>query len=103
MVCSLKSICVPSFALTGCCVSQLHSHLCPYYIVWPEAVYHCFTRTTLFTDLEAAVALHLLVSEIVILPEAVSCCFTRATLFTTMFTVIIHVCTKFRLNRLLCE
>ena len=29
----------------------LHGHLCPYHNVWPEAVYCCFTRTTLFTKL----------------------------------------------------
>ena len=31
------------------CVSELHDNLCPYRNVWPEAVYRCFTRTTLFT------------------------------------------------------
>ena len=50
VVCSLKSMCVPSFVLIGCCVSELHGHLCPYCNVWPEAVYCCFTRTTLFTN-----------------------------------------------------
>ena len=30
-------------------VTELHAHLCPYRSVWPEAVYCCFTRTTLFT------------------------------------------------------
>ena len=49
VVCSLKSMCIPSFVLIGCCVSELHGHLCPYRNVWPEAVYCCFTRTTLFT------------------------------------------------------
>ena len=39
------------FFLIGCCVSELHGHLCPYRNVWPEAVYSCFTRTTLFTKL----------------------------------------------------
>ena len=28
VVCSLKSMCVPSFVLIGCCVSQLLSHPC---------------------------------------------------------------------------
>ena len=51
VVCSLKSMCIPSFVLIGCCVSELHGHLCPYRNVWPEAVYCCFTRTTLFTKL----------------------------------------------------
>ena len=30
VVCSLKSMCIPSFVLIGCCVSELHGHLCPY-------------------------------------------------------------------------
>ena len=51
VVCSLKSMCIPSFVLIGCCVSELRSHLCPYRNVWPEAVYCSFTRTTLFTDM----------------------------------------------------
>ena len=48
VVCSLKSIHIPSFILSmiGCCVSELHCRICN---VWPEAVYSCFTRTTLFT------------------------------------------------------
>ena len=49
VMCSLKSMCLPSFVVIGCCVSELHGHLCPYHNVWPEAVYCCFTRTTLFT------------------------------------------------------
>ena len=49
MVCLLKTMCIPSFILIGCCVSELHDNLCPYCNVWPEAVYCCFTRTTLFT------------------------------------------------------
>ena len=32
-VCSLKSTCMPSFVLIGCCVSELHGHLCLYYNV----------------------------------------------------------------------
>ena len=49
VVCSLKSVCIQSFILIGCCVSELHGHLCPYCNVLPEAVYCCFTRTALFT------------------------------------------------------
>ena len=49
VVCLLKTMCIPSFILIGCCVSELHDNLCPYRNVWPEAVYRCFTRTTLFT------------------------------------------------------
>ena len=35
-VCYLKSMCIPSFVLIGCYVSELHAHLCPYHNVWPE-------------------------------------------------------------------
>ena len=66
-------MCIPSFILIVCCMSELKGHLCPYH-VWPEAVYCCFTRITLFTvhtsELEVAitppgfVALHFPVSEI---------------------------------------
>ena len=51
VVCSLKSMWVPSFILIGCCVSELHGHLRAYCNVWPEVVYCCFPRTTLFTKL----------------------------------------------------
>ena len=43
VVCSLKTMCIPSFVFIGCCVSELHG---PYRNTWPEAVYCCFTRTT---------------------------------------------------------
>ena len=69
---------IPSFVLIGYCVSDLHGHICLYRNVWPEAVYCCFTRTTLFIKLftcfmirvrvgimsPSFVTLHLLVSEI---------------------------------------
>ena len=45
VVCSLKSMCIPSFVLIGCCVSELRGQLCPYRNVLPEAVLqelHCF-------------------------------------------------------------
>ena len=45
----LKTMCIPSVILIGCCVSELRDNLCPYRNVRPEAVYRCFTRTTLFT------------------------------------------------------
>ena len=32
-------------------LSELHCHLCPHHNVWPEVVYCCFTRTTLFTNM----------------------------------------------------
>ena len=46
VVCSSKSMCIPSFfrLLWEC-------YPCSYRNVWPEAVYCCFTRTTLFTEL----------------------------------------------------
>ena len=34
----MESMCIPSFILIGCCVSELYGHLCPYHNVWPEAV-----------------------------------------------------------------
>ena len=37
-----------NFALIGCCVSELHGHLCPYCNVRPGAI---FTRATLFNEL----------------------------------------------------
>ena len=51
VVCALKGMCIPSFVLIGYCVSDLHAHICLYRNVWPEAVYCCFTRTTLFIKL----------------------------------------------------
>ena len=51
VVCLLKSMCIPSFVLIGCCMSELHGHLCPYRNVLLEAVCCCFTRTTLFSKL----------------------------------------------------
>ena len=50
VVCSFKSMCIPSFVCIGRCVSELHGHICPYCNAWPE-VYCCFTRTTLLTKL----------------------------------------------------
>ena len=44
VVCSSQSMCILSFVLIGCCVSELHGHLCPYRNVWPEVVLqdlHC--------------------------------------------------------------
>ena len=35
----LKTMCIPSFVLIGCCVSEIRAHLCPYRNVWPEGVY----------------------------------------------------------------
>ena len=48
---AVKSMCIPSFVLIGYCVSDLHGHICLYRNVWPEAVYCCYTRTTLFTTM----------------------------------------------------
>ena len=31
---SLKSMCIPSFVLIGCCVSEIHVHLCPYIVMY---------------------------------------------------------------------
>ena len=39
------------FRLDWCCVSELHAYICPHRNVCPEAVYCCFTRTTMFTKI----------------------------------------------------
>ena len=41
---------IPVYTKFGLSVSELHAHPCPYRNVWPEAVYCCVTRTTLFTE-----------------------------------------------------
>ena len=46
-----KYVCTKFHRVIGYCVSELHGHICPYRNVLPEAVYRCFTRTTLFTEL----------------------------------------------------
>ena len=56
VVCSLKRMCIPSFVLIGCCVSELHGHLCPYCNVWPEL--------EVAVTLPSLVAPHILVFEI---------------------------------------
>ena len=48
VVCSLKNMCVPSFIVIGYCVSELNGRYCN---ILPEAVYCCYTRTTLFTKI----------------------------------------------------
>ena len=40
----VKCMCIPSFTSIGCCISELHAHLCPDHNVQPETVY---TRTTM--------------------------------------------------------
>ena len=51
VVCSLKSMCIPSFVLIGYYVSDLHGHICAYRNVRPEAVFivvlqelHCLSN-----------------------------------------------------------
>ena len=39
------------FCLDWLLCEWLLGHICPYRNVWPEGVYCCFTRTTLFTKL----------------------------------------------------
>ena len=58
VVCSSKSMYIPSFVMIGCCLSEICDHLCPYHNVLAEAL----------------------------------CCFITNTLFTTMSTLIIVVC-----------
>ena len=45
----MNNVCVQSFNFIRASISKLWSYLCPYHNVLPEAVYCCFTRTTLFT------------------------------------------------------
>ena len=44
----LKSMCVPSFTLIGCCVSELHGHLFAHCNVWSVIVVlqelHCLSN-----------------------------------------------------------
>ena len=111
VVCLLKGMCIPSFVLIVCCVNELLGHLCPYRDVWPEAVYCCITRTTLFTELftylevditsPSFVALLLLVSEIAkcILPEAIYCLIVLQELHC--LSNCLHVC-MIRVRHLPC-
>ena len=46
-------VCTKFHCVICYCVSELHGHICRYCNVLPEAVYCCFTRTTLFTKLFA--------------------------------------------------
>ena len=101
VVCSLKNICVPSFIEIGYCVSELHGHtcICRSCNVLPEAVYCCFTRTTLFTklftclyDQSLRLLSHhqaLLLYTLWFLRYNVAKCIARGCLFTinTLFTI----------------
>ena len=68
----LKSMCISSFILIGCCVSELHGRLCPYCNVWPEAVYCCFTETTLFTKLFTCLFVRLELEVVITSPSFVT-------------------------------
>ena len=46
----IETMCTPIFVLIGCCLSELHGHLCPYRNVLPEAAYCCITQTTCLYD-----------------------------------------------------
>ena len=109
LVCSLNGMCIPSFVLIGCCMSELHGHLCLYRNVLPEAIYCCFTRTTLFTTMFTVIILvcslnGMCIPSFILIgccmselhghlclyrnvwPEAIYCCFTGTTLFTKHLT-----------------
>ena len=87
---------IPSFILIGCCVSELHGHLCPYRNVWPEAVYCSFTNCLHVSIIRVIGFYHFTKFCLstpsrfydTVLPEAVYCCFTRTTLFTKLFTCL---------------
>ena len=92
--------------LIGCCVSELHAKLCPHRNIWPEIVYCCFTRTTLFTTVFSMIIVVCSLKSMCIpcfvaimselhghpcsyrnvWPEAVYCRFTRV--FTELFTYL---------------
>ena len=117
VVCSLKSMCVPNFIVIGYCVSGLHGHYCN---ILPEAVYCCYTRTTLFTkyftclydqslrllSYHQALLLYTLCFlryNIACILEAVYCCFTNVyCCYCGVFTEK-YVLTEFHLDWLLCE
>ena len=70
VVCSSKSMCIPSFILIGCCVSEFHGYLCPYHNAWPEAVYCSFTMNykvsselSVSTTSQSFVCLHLQIAK----------------------------------------
>ena len=103
-------MCIQSFILIGCCVSELHGPLCPYHNVLPEAVYCYFTRTALFTKLFTCLyyqSLKLLSHHQVLLLYTLfyknyivyyNVYFCYCSVFTEMY-----VYTEFHLDWLLCE
>ena len=54
VVCSLKSMCIQSLILIGCCVSELHGPLCPYcqrlFIVVIQEL-HCLPNVTVYANI----------------------------------------------------
>ena len=81
VVCSLKSMCIPSFVLIGCCVSELHGHIHVYapivmyglrlFIVvlqelpcLPNCLHVCMIRVRGCYHITKVFALYLMVSEI---------------------------------------
>ena len=58
VMCSLRSMCIPSYILVGCCVSELQGRLRPYCNVLPEAVYCHFTILILHVGLIIVIGLY---------------------------------------------
>ena len=79
VVCSLKSIRIPSFVLIGCCVSELYGHICPYRNVWPEAVYYPSAH------MHRCVCVCVCVCVFVFVCVCVSVCLSVTTLAATSF------------------
>ena len=119
--------CIPSgstiiyndvYTLSGCCMRELHSYLCP---IWPGAVYCYFKRNILFTEfcmIRVRGSCHFTEFHCSIpsgFRDSYKCivedCLSLQ-LHTIMFTMIIVVCSlksiymcipKFLLDWLLCE
>ena len=45
----VHSLSIPSYVLIGCCLSEIHAHLCPYIVIYGLRL--CYTRITLFAEL----------------------------------------------------
>ena len=86
VVCLLKSMCIPRFVLIGCCMSELHGHLCPIIMYCLRLFVVVLQDLNCLPYVYTKVRLDWLLHERVtwpsmpyhnVLPEAVCCCFTR--------------------------
>ena len=72
VVCSLKSMCIPSFVLIVYCVSELHGHLSSHHNYGLRLF--IFTRTTLFTTMLLIIVVSLLKSRCIPSFVLIVCC-----------------------------